>query len=224
LVHAMSDGSPAQLQWRPMVAVDLPAVDRLAARIHPDYPERPEVLAEKFRLFPRGCFVLDRGPEIHGYCFSHPWTAGPPPALDTAIGALPDTPDAYFIHDIALDQPARGMALASLLVPMLTDTARGVGIGRRQRAVLDTDGILQDGGCESAGGGACALWRGRGADGAGDLTRSRPRKRGPRIKKGLGSRLRGNERKNCYSANCAVRWSGAASMSAQNTLYLVFGT
>jgi GNAT superfamily N-acetyltransferase len=130
LVHAMSDGSPAKLQWRPMVAADLPAVDRLSARIHPDYPERPEVLAEKFRLFPRGCFVLDRGPEIHGYCFSHPWTAGPPPALDTAIGALPDTPDAYFIHDIALDQPARGMALASLLVPMLTDTARGVGIGR----------------------------------------------------------------------------------------------
>jgi GNAT superfamily N-acetyltransferase len=126
----MSDGSPAKLQWRPMVAVDLPAVDRLSARIHPDYPERPEVLAEKFRLFPRGCFVLDRGPEIHGYCFSHPWTAGPPPALDTAIGALPDTPDAYFIHDIALDQPARGMALASLLVPMLIDTARGVGLGR----------------------------------------------------------------------------------------------
>lgn len=126
----MSDKPTAPLQWRRMIAGDLPAVDRLSVRLHPDYPERPEVLAEKFRLFPHGCFVLGGAAGICGYCLSHPWTLGAPPPLDTAIGALPDAPDAYFIHDIALDSKARGKSLASSLVPTLMDTARGIGIGR----------------------------------------------------------------------------------------------
>jgi GNAT superfamily N-acetyltransferase len=127
----MSDGSPAPLQWRPMKAVDLAAVDDLSARIHPDFPERPEILAEKFRLFPRGCFVLEAatgGPR--GYCFSHPWMFGPPPALDTMLQALPEAATAYFIHDLAIESSLRGRALASLLVPQLLEAARGAGIDR----------------------------------------------------------------------------------------------
>jgi GNAT superfamily N-acetyltransferase len=113
-----------------MTEGDLPAIDTLSVRIHPDYPERPDVLAEKLRLFRRGCFVLDSEVKIYGYCFSHPWIIGPPPALDTLIGALPDAPDAYFIHDIALDQPARGRNLTSMLVPSLIDVARSILVDR----------------------------------------------------------------------------------------------
>ncbi|MGY3074279.1 hypothetical protein ACVWZZ_000650 [Bradyrhizobium sp. LM6.10] len=36
--------------WRPARASDLPAISAIAARIHPDLPERPEVFAEKMRL------------------------------------------------------------------------------------------------------------------------------------------------------------------------------
>jgi hypothetical protein len=32
--------------WRPARASDLPAISAIAARIHPDLPERPEVFAE----------------------------------------------------------------------------------------------------------------------------------------------------------------------------------
>src|SRR5690348_15255890 len=43
------------MAWRPMSADDLSAVHALSMRVHPNHPERAEVLAEKFRLFPRGC-------------------------------------------------------------------------------------------------------------------------------------------------------------------------
>jgi GNAT superfamily N-acetyltransferase len=131
MVHAMSDDGPAQYEWRPMTAADLAAVYRLSVHIHPDFPERPEVLAEKFRLFPRGCFVLDNGGSgISGYCFSHPWPEGPPPALDTLLQALPDAPSTYFIHDLAVDAVLRGKKLASALVPRLVAITRDIALDR----------------------------------------------------------------------------------------------
>lgn len=114
-----------------MTAADLAAVDDLSARIHPDFPERPEVLAEKFRLFPRGCFVLataERQPS--GYCFSHPWRFGAPPALDTMLEALPKAATAYFIHDLAVESSLRGRNFASALVPRLCEVARDAAFGR----------------------------------------------------------------------------------------------
>ncbi len=128
----MSDGSPAPLQWRQMMATDLAAVDDLSARIHPDFPERPEVLAEKFRLFPRGCFVLEAAPEpqLLGYCFSHPWMFGPPPALDTMLQALPSAPTVYFIHDLTVDASLRRQNLASVIVSRLIEIAREIPLDR----------------------------------------------------------------------------------------------
>ena len=107
-----------------MAAHDLAAVHALSMHVHPDHPERAEVLAEKLRLFPRGCFVLERGARIAGYCFSHPWTAGAPPALDTLLGALPAAPATYFIHDLTLDAAARGQGLGRAVVPELIAAAR----------------------------------------------------------------------------------------------------
>lgn len=131
MVHAMSDISPTLYRWRPMTMADLPAVDRLSVRIHPDFPERPEVLAEKFRLFPRGCFVLD-GAHLPtaGYCFSHPWQSGPPPELDTPLGGLPERPNAYFIHDLAVEAFLRRRNLASVIVPLLVGVAHSIPVDR----------------------------------------------------------------------------------------------
>ena len=114
-------------RWRPMQPADLAAVSDLSNRIHVDFPERREVLEEKFRLYPAGCFSLtDDADAILGYCFSHPWRFGPPPALDTFLQALPQQPDTYFIHDMTLDLPAQGRNLAAALVPVLVQTARQV--------------------------------------------------------------------------------------------------
>jgi GNAT superfamily N-acetyltransferase len=103
----------------------------LSVRVHPDFPERPEILAEKFRLFPRGCFVLDQaGSRICGYCFSHPWLNGPPPALDTLLGTLPDRPATYFIHDLTVEASLRRRNFASVLMPQLLGIAYGLPVDR----------------------------------------------------------------------------------------------
>ncbi len=91
-----------------MAAGDLAAVHALSMRVHPDYPERAEVLSEKFRLFKRGCFVVDNSAAIVGYCFSHPWKRGRVAALDTLLGVLPDRPTTFYIHDLTLDESLRG--------------------------------------------------------------------------------------------------------------------
>jgi hypothetical protein len=106
-----------------MTLSDLADVTALAARIHPNFPERPEVLSEKFRLFPAGCFALADTNSIHGYCFSHPWS-GAPPSLDIFLGALPDKPEGYFIHDLTLDSSTRRRNLAAQLVDRLASAAR----------------------------------------------------------------------------------------------------
>jgi hypothetical protein len=111
--------------WRAMAASDLAAIAALSTRVHPKYPERPEVLAEKFALFPKGCFTLSDGGKVMGYCFSHPWKTGaPPPSLDTFLGEMPRGADSYFIHDLTLDASMRKRNLAAGLVPELERTAR----------------------------------------------------------------------------------------------------
>ncbi len=115
-----------------MIAADLAAVHYQSARIHPNFPERQEILAEKFRLFPRGCFVLGAtaGAQLLGYCFSHPWLFGPPPALDTLLHAMPRAASTYFIHDLTVDVSLRRKNIASVIVPRLIDIARDIPLDR----------------------------------------------------------------------------------------------
>jgi GNAT superfamily N-acetyltransferase len=127
----MSEGRPAKLQWRPMVAVDLTAVYALSEILHPDYIERAAVLAEKLALFPEGCFVLaETHRAISGYCFSHPWLIGPPPALDRFFGTLPPAAATYFIHDLAIEPSLQGKGHAASLMANLVAVAMPFGCMR----------------------------------------------------------------------------------------------
>ena len=122
--------APQEARWRPMQRQDLAAVNDLAHRIHPRYQEAPEVFEEKLQFFPDGCFTLqgaDGG--ATGYCFSHPWMRGQPPALDRLLGQLPLRPDTYFIHDLAIDQALRGQGLAVRLLPVMATAAQRHGLG-----------------------------------------------------------------------------------------------
>jgi GNAT superfamily N-acetyltransferase len=101
--------------WRPMQPGDLAAADALADAIYPDHYERPAVMAERLRLAPDSCFVLADGARLAGYLVSHPW-AGPPPPLDSLLGALPATPDHHYLHDLALAPPGRGAGHAARLL------------------------------------------------------------------------------------------------------------
>lgn len=103
-----------QLYWRAMEARDLREVSRLAGEIHQDYPETDAVLTEKFERFPRGCFICTNGSDIFGYLLSHPWRRYDPPLLNTCLGHLPEAPDCYYIHDLALAPTAQGSGMARL--------------------------------------------------------------------------------------------------------------
>ena len=124
--------------WRAMTAADVPGVSELATRVHINYPERQAVLAEKFVLFPKGCFTLaGLDGAIYGYCFSHPWIDAPP-SLDTFLETLPENPSSYFIHDLTLDPSMRRKNLAGMLMPMIVDITKGISI--RQIALVAVSG------------------------------------------------------------------------------------
>ena len=105
--------------WRAMRAGDLVAVNRIAAVVHPDFPESDAVPAERLRLYPAGCLVLERDGAVEGYAVSHPWHAGKPPALDVLLGRLPDAPEIFYLHDLALLPAARGTGAAGEAVRLI---------------------------------------------------------------------------------------------------------
>jgi ribosomal protein S18 acetylase RimI-like enzyme len=126
--------------WRAMAAADLPAVHALSMHVHPAHPERAEVLAEKFRLYPRGCFVLTAGQGIRGYCFSHPWTRGEVPALDDFLDRLPQRPTTYYVHDLTIDEAVRGAGQGRAVVPLLLEAARSMALGHLSLVAVNRRG------------------------------------------------------------------------------------
>lgn len=131
MTFVMPDQTPSRAAtpaafWRAMVETDLAAVLAVAAVVHPDFPEDVSVFAERLRLWPAGCFVLaaaDDTSPLAGYVVSHPWRAGPPPALNRLLGALPDRADTYYLHDLALLPSARKNGTGAAMVDRLARDA-----------------------------------------------------------------------------------------------------
>lgn len=113
--------------WRAMRGNDLETVNRIAGIIHVDYYEAPEVYDERLALCPGGCFVLEGAEGLLGYCVSHPWHAGRPPALNRLLGGLPAAPGTYYLHDIALLPGLRRSGFGSALVERLAQQAEDAG-------------------------------------------------------------------------------------------------
>lgn len=107
-----------------MTAADLPAVNALAGLIHPAYPEDEAVFAERLRLYPQGCRVLERNGRLTAYAVSHPWLDRAPPKLNALLGELPPRPSTYYLHDIALLPQMRGTGAAAEVVTSLAEQAR----------------------------------------------------------------------------------------------------
>lgn len=115
-------------RWRPMSEADLPAVNALASRIHPDYPEDEAVFAERLRLYPDGCRVLEGEQGLVAYVVSHPWRHLEPPSLNALLGALPPQPSTFYIHDLALAPEVQGTGAATSVVVWLADHASACGL------------------------------------------------------------------------------------------------
>lgn len=98
--------------WREMKDGDIPMVTALADLVHTGLVERAEVFAERQRLFPSGCLVLERAGQILGYAVSHPIPLDSPPALDLLLGGLPSGQQHYYLHDFVVAPALRGSGLA----------------------------------------------------------------------------------------------------------------
>jgi len=115
-------------RWLAMTAADLPAVNALAERIHPSFPEDATVFAERLRLYPDGCRVYERGNGIEAYVLSHPWLHAEPPALNSLLGKLPAAPSTYYIHDLALAPEVQGSGAGAAVVTWLAAHALASGL------------------------------------------------------------------------------------------------
>ena len=131
--------------WREMQNADISAVVRVAAVVHPLYPEKDEVFAERLHLYAAGSHVLtNEAGSIVGYIVSHPWPYGAIPMLDSSLGALPQPADCFYIHDIALLPAIRGRRAAQAAVAQLADHAAHSGFARMALvAIAGTQGFWQ---------------------------------------------------------------------------------
>jgi hypothetical protein len=116
------------MHWRPMRAGDLPQVMAIADRLHPGYPERREIFADKLAFYPDGCQVLAADDAVFGYGFAHVWSLGLPPLLDTPLGALPAGKDCLHLHDVALMPQAQGAGRVDVYLDHLQTLALAASI------------------------------------------------------------------------------------------------
>lgn len=91
-----------------MVEADLKRVVDIAGVCYPNHPEDMDIFVERLRLFPQGCLALAGEGAVEGYVLSYPWRADAAPPLNALILGLPETPGAYYLHDLALMPSARG--------------------------------------------------------------------------------------------------------------------
>jgi ribosomal protein S18 acetylase RimI-like enzyme len=125
-----------------MLPGDLQVVSVIAAEVHAAYPEDDAVFAERLRLHPAGCLVLDLDGRAAGYVLSHPWIDNEPPELNSLIEAIPDEPSTYYIHDVALLPAARGSGAASRLAEHLTDLARATKLANMSLVAVNNSTVF----------------------------------------------------------------------------------
>lgn len=111
-----------------MIPADIPAVDAIAAAIHAALPEHAFVFAERQRLYPEGCFMLEVDGGAAGYVISHPWHYLRPPSLNVLIERIPEDASTYYIHDLALLPSARRTGAGSAIADTLLRHAAAAGL------------------------------------------------------------------------------------------------
>lgn len=128
IVAPFLDRGGAKDGWRLMTSADLPAVDRICQRVHVNFPEPVEALANRMALYPQGSFVLERDGKVVGYMLAHPWPRDdPPPKLGAIWGKLP-VANSLYLHDVALLPDARGMGAGTDALDRIVALAKTAGM------------------------------------------------------------------------------------------------
>ncbi|KAJ5389253.1 uncharacterized protein N7496_000321 [Penicillium cataractarum] len=110
--------------WRNLTARDIEGLMCVADEVHPGLPESAPVFAERVKLYPEGCLVLEEDGHVCGYAISHPIRQCQPPALDSLLGEIASDADQYYIHDVAILPRFRGRGLAASCIGRLLVVAK----------------------------------------------------------------------------------------------------
>ncbi|RYC58919.1 hypothetical protein CHU98_g7282 [Xylaria longipes] len=109
--------------WRPLTPHDIVGLVHVANIVHTELQERDSVFAERARLFPEGCLVLEEEARICGYAISHPIRHRQPPTLDSFLGEIALEADQFYIHDVCILPELRGTGHAFDALDRLLATA-----------------------------------------------------------------------------------------------------
>lgn len=113
--------------WRPASEDDLAAIVAIADIVHVNYPEEDAVIAERLRLYPAGCTLLELDGKPAGYTLTHPWHYAEPPSLNMRLKAIPERATTYYVHDLALLPETRGSGAGGVMADAILAHARDSG-------------------------------------------------------------------------------------------------
>ena len=109
--------------WQPLMMHNIENVNKIADLIHTTVPERPEVFAEKIKLFPAGCRGLIFNNRLVGYGIAHLWNLYSIPALNDFLKQLPKNPTCIYIHDVVILPVMRGHKAADRYIDYIKQLA-----------------------------------------------------------------------------------------------------
>ena len=108
------------MRIRRLEAGDLERMSQLQRAVYlPALAEPPETFANKMALFPEGALGCVEGEALLGYTLALPWRGDAVVPLHGIIDALPERPDALYLHDMVVDPDFRGRGIARQLLSAL---------------------------------------------------------------------------------------------------------
>lgn len=100
-------------------------------------PETERVMQRKIELSPSGCFGAWCNGELAGYILSHPWNSSEAcPQLGQYLDSLPNEPNSWYIHDLAISSKFRGYGVGRCLVNSVFEIAQENGFSTIQLVAI----------------------------------------------------------------------------------------
>jgi len=116
-----------------LTPADIPDIHRLEAETYlPELHESDAAFLQLLRLFPEGAFGYFDADGLCGYAFGAPSIAGTILELRTPLQSIPDTPDTFYIHDVAVALRCRGRGIGRMLATRLLALAAAKGFRRSE--------------------------------------------------------------------------------------------
>jgi ribosomal protein S18 acetylase RimI-like enzyme len=119
--------------FRTLTDDDIAGLHRLEAESYlPSLHESDEAFMRLIELFPEGALGCFDDEGLCGYAFGVPLKAGWTLELRTPLEKIPDDPDTFYVHDVAVAERCRGRGVGRALAARLLDLARARGFTRSE--------------------------------------------------------------------------------------------